>query len=158
MEIGTEAAARLRAAREKYWRANLRVMGVLLGVWAAAGFGAGILFADRLNELTLPGTHFPLGFWFAHQGAIVVFVLVILAYCVVMNRLDAEHHREVEAARGEADAGGGLDSARESRRGGGAGPALPEGRGGGTSPALPDEGRRKAAGDQGGGSNAEVRR
>lgn len=88
--------ARLEANQARYWRANLLVMGCLLFVWAAAGFGAAIFFADRLNEFTLPGTHFPLGFWFAQQGSIGVFVLVILVYCVVMNRLDARHHAERE--------------------------------------------------------------
>jgi putative solute:sodium symporter small subunit len=88
--------ARLAASRARYWRANLWVMGLLLVVWGAAGFGASIFFAEKLNELALPGTHFPLGFWFAQQGSIVVFVLVILVYCVVMNRLDARHHAERE--------------------------------------------------------------
>ena len=101
-----EMEARLARSRARYWRANLLVMGCLLFVWAAAGFGAAIFFADRLNEFTLPGTHFPLGFWFAQQGSIVVFVVVILLYCVVMNRLDRQHHAErnelEKAARKEA--------------------------------------------------------
>jgi putative solute:sodium symporter small subunit len=85
----------------RYWRSNLRIMAVLLGVWAIAGIGAGILAADYLNLLTLPGTGFPLGFWFAHQGSILVFVGLILAYCLLMNTLDRQHHVEMdEAARG----------------------------------------------------------
>jgi putative solute:sodium symporter small subunit len=82
----------------RYWRSNLRIMGVLLGVWALAGVGAGILFADYLNAVYLPGTGFPLGFWFAHQGSILVFVGIILVYCILMNRLD-EAHDELEALR-----------------------------------------------------------
>lgn len=83
----------------RYWRANVRIMAVLLGVWALAGVGASILFADYLNEWTLPLTGFPLGFWFAHQGSILVFVGLILVYCLMMNRLDRDHQREAEEIR-----------------------------------------------------------
>ena len=84
---------------QRYWRRNVRIMATLIFVWALAGLGAGVLFADRLNAYTLPGTGYPLGFWFAHQGSIIAFVLIILAYCLLMNRLDAEHHREIEQSR-----------------------------------------------------------
>ena len=79
----------------RYWRSNLRIMAVLLIVWMLGGVGAGILWADRLNAVFLPGTGFPLGFWFAHQGSIVIFVCIILLYCLLMNRLDRRHHREI---------------------------------------------------------------
>ena len=79
-------------------------MVILLLVWAAAGLGAGVLFADRLNAYTLPGTGFPLGFWFAQQGSIIAFVLLILVYCLLMNRIDAEHHEEMGQSR-DGDAG-----------------------------------------------------
>ena len=71
-----------------YWRANLRLVGVLLLIWAAVSFGAGVLFVDLLDRFTLPGTTFPLGFWFAQQGSIYVFVLLIFVYVVRMNALD----------------------------------------------------------------------
>ena len=87
-----------------YWRRNVRIMVILLFVWAAVGLGAGVLFADRLNAYTLPGTGFPLGFWFAQQGSIIAFVLLILVYCLLMNRIDAEHHKEMEQSR-DGDAG-----------------------------------------------------
>ena len=74
-----------------YWRANVRLVGLLLAVWAAVSFGAGIVFVETLNQFTLPGTGFPLGFWFAQQGSIVVFVVLILAYVVLANRLDRAH-------------------------------------------------------------------
>jgi putative solute:sodium symporter small subunit len=83
----------------RYWRSNLRIMAVLLAVWFFAGLGCGVLWADWLNRFTLPGTAFPLGFWFAQQGSIVVFVLVILVYCVLMNRLDRKHHDELVEIR-----------------------------------------------------------
>jgi len=85
----------------RYWRSNLRIMAVLLTVWFVAGLGCGVLWADWLNEYTLPGTAFPLGFWFAQQGSIVVFVLVILIYCILMNRLDRKHHDELVKIRTE---------------------------------------------------------
>lgn len=83
----------------RYWRRNLQLMASLLALWALAGLGAGILFADALNDsgITLGG--FPLGFWFAQQGSIAIFILLILAYAIGMNRLDAQHHRDREASR-----------------------------------------------------------
>jgi putative solute:sodium symporter small subunit len=78
----------------RYWKANLRLMGILLTVWALAGLGAGVLFADYLDDLGSLGG-FPLGFWFAQQGSIIVFILVILVYAIAMNRLDARHHQEI---------------------------------------------------------------
>jgi len=85
---------RLQTALDRYWQTNLRIMAALLFLWAFASFGCGILFADWLNRFNLPFTGFPLGFWFAQQGSIVVFVICILIYCLAMNRLDARHHDE----------------------------------------------------------------
>jgi len=93
---------RLQESLDRYWRWNLRVMAALLFVWASVSFGCGILFADWLNQFYLPLTGFPLGFWFAQQGSIVVFVICILIYCLAMNRLDDRHHEErVAIDRGE---------------------------------------------------------
>ena len=91
---------RLRASLDRYWLSNLRIMAALLIVWAFFGLGCGILFADWLNQFNLPLTGFPLGFWFAQQGSIVVFVICILVYCLAMNRLDAKHHQERIAISG----------------------------------------------------------
>ena len=90
---------RVVASIDRYWRRNVGVMAVLLILWAVAGLGCGVLWADRLNEFRLGG--FPLGFWFAQQGSIAVFVLLILVYAVVLNRLDAHHHDELVALRRE---------------------------------------------------------
>jgi len=73
-----------------YWRANLRLLLWLLVVWFAVSFGCGILFVDLLNRVRIPGTGFPLGFWFAQQGSIYVFVALIFVYVWRMNRLDAQ--------------------------------------------------------------------
>ena len=81
----------------RYWKTNLRIMLSLLAVWAVAGLGCGILFADVLNQYRLPGTGYPLGFWFAQQGSIVIFLGCILVYGLPLNRLDARHHEELEA-------------------------------------------------------------
>ena len=81
-------------ALKRYWRANVTIMSVLLTIWAIVGLGCGILFADVLNQYKLGG--YPLGFWFAQQGSIMVFVLIILTYCILLNRLDNKHHDELQ--------------------------------------------------------------
>lgn len=96
----------IRAALDRYWRDNLRIMVGLLALWAAASFGCGILLADWLNQFRLPLTGFPLGFWFAQQGSIVIFVLCILIYCLAMNRLDRRHHAELENIAARRASGG----------------------------------------------------
>jgi putative solute:sodium symporter small subunit len=73
----------------RYWRANLRLLAILLAVWFAASFGLGILFVERLNEIQVAG--FPLGFWFAQQGSIYVFIVLIWVYAHRMDRIDREH-------------------------------------------------------------------
>lgn len=94
----------VRASLKRYWRKNVTYTIVLLVFWAVAGLGCGVLLADRLNLYKLPGTGFPLGFWFAHQGSIIVFVLLILAYCLLMNKLDTKHHNELEQLKKEGKA------------------------------------------------------
>lgn len=74
-----------------YWRTNLRYVAVLLTIWFSVSYGAGIIFAETLNRFTLPGTSFPLGFWFAQQGSIYIFVVLIFVYVWLMNRLDRLH-------------------------------------------------------------------
>ena len=76
--------------RASYWRRNLRTVLVLLAVWFAVSYGCGVLFVDELNRFRLPGTGLKLGFWFAQQGSIYVFVLLIFVYVFLMTRLDRE--------------------------------------------------------------------
>ncbi len=73
-------------ARRRYWRKNLRYLAVLLAVWFVVSFGFGILFVDELDTIRIGG--FKLGFWFAQQGSIYVFVILIFTYVILMNRLD----------------------------------------------------------------------
>ena len=60
-------------------------------IWFLVSYGCGILFVDALNQIRIPGTGFKLGFWFAQQGSIYVFVVLIFVYVWRMNRLDREH-------------------------------------------------------------------
>ena len=71
-----------------YWRANLRLMLSLLAVWVGVSFVCGILLVDWLDQFRFFG--FKLGFWFAEQGSIFVFVVLIFVYVWRMNRLDRE--------------------------------------------------------------------
>lgn len=77
-------------AKRRYWKKNLTWLGGLLAVWFVVSYGCGILFVDRLDKIRIPGTGFKLGFWFAQQGSIYVFVLLIAVYVRVMDRLDRE--------------------------------------------------------------------
>jgi len=76
--------------RRAYWLRNLRYLASLLAVWFLVSYGCGILFVDELNRVRIPGTGFKLGFWFAQQGSIYVFVVLIYVYVWLMNRLDRE--------------------------------------------------------------------
>lgn len=78
------------ARHAEYWRRNIRYLGGLLAVWFVVSYGFGIVLAEPLNVVRIPGTGFPLGFWFAQQGAIYVFVVLIFVYVRLMNRLDLE--------------------------------------------------------------------
>lgn len=72
--------------RKLYWKKNLLYLFVLLAVWFLVSFGCGILWVDFLDQYRIGG--FKLGFWFAQQGSIYVFVILIFIYVYLMNRLD----------------------------------------------------------------------
>ena len=71
---------------KEYWNSNLKIVSVLLIVWFLASFGFGILFSDFLDQIKIGG--FKLGFWFAQQGSIYIFVILIFAYVYLMQKLD----------------------------------------------------------------------
>ncbi|MEM9001491.1 MAG: DUF4212 domain-containing protein [Bacteroidota bacterium] len=75
--------------RKKYWHKNLQYLAILLFIWFLVSYGFGILWVDELNTIRLGG--FKLGFWFAQQGAIYVFVILIFVYVRLMNRLDKKY-------------------------------------------------------------------
>ena len=74
---------------KKYWRENIKYLVILLSIWFMVSFGAGILFKDFLNQYKIGG--FKLGFWFAQQGSIYVFVVLIFIYIRLTNKLDKKY-------------------------------------------------------------------
>ena len=74
---------------KEYWKKNLRYLTILLTIWFLVSFGFGILFVDTLDTIRIGG--FKLGFWFAQQGSIYVFVALIFVYVKWMNDLDKEY-------------------------------------------------------------------
>lgn len=89
-----------------YWSRNIRRLLVLLAVWFVGSYGLGILLVEELDQFWFFGV--PLGFWFAQQGSIYVFLILILVYVVSMNRLDDEYDSSEESqASQDATSGGG---------------------------------------------------
>ena len=76
------------SSQKEYWKSNLKYVSILLSIWFLFSYGFGILLADTLNQYRIGG--FPIGFWFAHQGAIYVFVVLIFFYASRMKKLDRE--------------------------------------------------------------------
>ena len=74
---------------KEYWNENIKLVVSLLSIWAVVSFGFGILFVDYLNEIQFMG--FKLGFWFAQQGAIYVFLILIFVYVKKANKLDEKY-------------------------------------------------------------------
>jgi putative solute:sodium symporter small subunit len=77
------------ARAQAYWRANLRLVGGLLAIWFACSFGAGILLREWLDQWHIGG--YPLGFWFAQQGSIIIFVALIFIFARGMDKIDRGH-------------------------------------------------------------------
>lgn len=75
--------------KTQYWKKNIKYISVLLTFWFIISFGCGILFVDHLNTISIGG--FKLGFWFAQQGSIFGFVIIIFVYIFLMNRLDKSY-------------------------------------------------------------------
>lgn len=72
-----------------YWKENVKYLLILISIWFVSSYGAGILFKEELNTIKLGG--FKLGFWFAQQGSIFVFVILIFVYVRIMNKLDKKY-------------------------------------------------------------------
>ncbi len=77
-----------------YWKENLRIIWILLAVWFVVSFGCGILLVDVLNSIKIGG--YKLGFWFAQQGSIYSFVILIFVYMRLMAKLDRKYGLEDE--------------------------------------------------------------
>jgi putative solute:sodium symporter small subunit len=80
-----------------YWRANIKILLFLIAIWFIASFGLGIIAVDWLDQFKIMG--FPLGFWMAQQGSIIVFLLIIAFYTWKMNRVDKSFGVEEEEAK-----------------------------------------------------------
>ena len=75
-----------------YWKTNIQYISILLSFWFIVSFGCGILFVEQLNTIQIGG--FKLGFWFAQQGSIFGFVIIIFSYVYLMNRLDNKSNKD----------------------------------------------------------------
>ncbi|MEE4217137.1 MAG: DUF4212 domain-containing protein [Xanthomonadales bacterium] len=73
---------------QDYWKANLKLIGLCLAIWFVVSYLFGIILVDQLNAISIGG--YRLGFWFAQQGSIYVFVVLIFFYAFRMNRLDRQ--------------------------------------------------------------------
>lgn len=80
------------ASSNAYWKANLRIIYICLAIWFTVSFGFGIILRPLLMGISVGGTD--LGFWFAQQGSILVFLVLIFYYAWKMNRIDAEFGQE----------------------------------------------------------------
>ena len=78
-----------QSSGQAYWKANLRLIGLCLAIWFVVSYLFGIILVDVLNQISIGG--YELGYWFAQQGSIYVFVVLIFFYAWRMNKLDREH-------------------------------------------------------------------
>jgi len=76
--------------QKKYWKQNLKYLAILLSIWFLVSYVFGILLVEQLNSIRIAG--FKLGFWFAQQGSIYVFVIIIFVYIWLMNKLDKKYN------------------------------------------------------------------
>ena len=78
--------------KASYWQLNIIILTILLSIWFLVSFGFGIIWSDQLDEVRIGG--FKLGFWFAQQGSIYFFVIIIFVYVFLMNWLDKKFYSE----------------------------------------------------------------
>lgn len=74
---------------KKYWKENIKYLVLLMSIWFVVSYGFGILLVEPLNSIQIGG--FKLGFWFAQQGSIYVFIILIFVYVRLMNKLDKKY-------------------------------------------------------------------
>ena len=75
--------------KKAYWSANIKLLSILMAIWFIISFGAGIIFRPFLDQFMLGG--YPLGFWFAQQGSIYGFILLILVYIIRMRKIERQY-------------------------------------------------------------------
>ena len=82
----------MQSKKDSYWNENIRILIFLLSIWFLVSFGFGIFLSDWLDQFQIGG--FKLGFWFAQQGSIYVFIILIFIYIHLMNKLDKKYFGE----------------------------------------------------------------
>ena len=82
----------MQSKKDSYWKENIRILIFLLSIWFLVSFGFGILLSDWLDKFQIGG--FKLGFWFAQQGSIYIFIILIFIYIHLMNKLDKKYFGE----------------------------------------------------------------
>ena len=87
--FGGEIMKKLEGNNKAYWRATLKLLGVMLSIWAITSLGVSIVFVEFFNKFSIGG--YPLGFWFAQQGSIYIFILLIFVYIFVMGKIDKKY-------------------------------------------------------------------
>lgn len=105
-DAGRDALGDTNPRAAAYWRANLKLAGALLAIWFLVSFGFGILLVEPLNQFTVFG--FKFGFWWAQQGSIYVFIVLIFVYAAAMRRIDRRfdvHERDEAGAPDSPDTG-----------------------------------------------------
>ena len=84
-----------------YWQSNLLILFTLLSIWFLVSFGFGIILSENLDQIKFGG--FKLGFWFAQQGSIYFFVIIIFIYIVLMNKLDKKFYSDYQEKNKDKD-------------------------------------------------------
>ena len=84
-----------------YWQLNLLILFILLSIWFLVSFGFGIIWSENLDQIKFGG--FKLGFWFAQQGSIYFFVIIIFIYIVLMNKLDKKFYSDTQEKNKDKD-------------------------------------------------------
>jgi len=83
----------MKKQNKEYWKANLKIVSILMLIWFLASFGFGIIFSDYLDRIKIGG--FKLGFWFAQQGSIYIFVILIFVYAYLMQKLEKKYKHNI---------------------------------------------------------------
>ena len=84
-----------------YWQSNLLILFTLLSIWFLVSFGFGIIWSENLDQIKFGG--FKLGFWFAQQGSIYFFVIIIFIYIYLMNKLDKKFYLDYQEKNKDKD-------------------------------------------------------
>lgn len=88
-QSGENQTGETNAAEGAYWQENIRLLASLMAIWFVCSFGAGILFRDFLDQFMIGG--YPLGFWFAQQGSIYIFIALIFYYVARMRKIERKY-------------------------------------------------------------------